>query len=167
MKFHCRLACFIGGWASILLAQPARAQADSLAVPIPKVGGLTASMLAAGRIANEPHKLTIYLAKDGHQIPAEGDVFRRIEVSFRDSASGTVRVFYPSGKVYSITPYAHIRRGLRHGIETTWSESGKLITRTEFVSGLPRELVSYYPNGQIRDRVVQDQESLLMESFVR
>jgi hypothetical protein len=148
-----------------LLARPVAAQTDSLASPVPKIGGLTAAMMASGRIANEPHKRIFYLDKAGEEVSANDDAVCRMEVFFRDSTSGTVRVFYPSGKLYCITPYAHLRSGLRHGIETTWSESGKMMTRTEFVGGLAREVVRYHPNGQVASRLTKGPESLKIESF--
>lgn len=148
-----------------LLARPAAAQTDSLTSSIPKIGGLTAAMLAAGRIANEPHKRIFYLDKNGEEMTANDDAVCRMEVFFRDSTSGTVRVFYPSGKLYCITPYAHLRSGLRHGIETTWSERGKMMTRTEFVGGMAREVVRYHPNGQVASRLTKGPESLKIEAF--
>ncbi len=100
-------------------------------------------MLASERIINEPHKVNIYLDNEGEQVPEGQAYFRRIEVSFRDSVSGSVRIYYHSGKLYSNTLYAHIRSGLRHGVETLWSESGKMIGRTEFVGGIAQEVFYY------------------------
>jgi hypothetical protein len=151
--------------AGAFLSRPAWAQKDSSAAAIPGIAGLSAAMLAAERIVNEPHRLTIYLDGKGERVTANASYFRRIEVYFRDSASGTVRVYYPSGKLYGITPYAHMRSGLRHGIETIWRENGKLLTRTEFVRGLAQEIVTYHPNGQVASRIAKGPQGLITEAF--
>jgi hypothetical protein len=166
-----RLVIPAAAWLLFLLsARPACAQRDSVAASIPRISGLSAALLAGERAVNEPHKLLIYLNEEGRRVPTAEQAFRHIEVSFRDSASGSVRVYYPSGKLFKITPYAHLRLGVRHGVESTWSEEGKMRTQQEYYGGKQQgEFYAYYPDGTTVARHLHFESNMLqsIECFGR
>ena len=129
-----------------------------------EIGGMLPFLLEKEPSVNSPHKLTIYLNEGGTPV-AEAQAFRRVEVSFRDSAAGVVRLYYPSGKLYKSTPYANLAHEIKHGVETMWSENGQLLMRTEFFAGLAKEITAYYPNGQLRSHTQKLPDGLKVEAF--
>ncbi|WP_167856738.1 energy transducer TonB [Hymenobacter aquaticus] len=98
-------------------------------------------------------RTTIYFDSFGAVLPSEAGADHREEITFRDSVSGTVRVYYPSGKIRRIVPYAYLKGGIRHGVETTWYEAGQMQTRVEYVAGQRQgEFLAYYPTGTLKRR---------------
>ncbi|MCB2377098.1 TonB family protein [Hymenobacter sp. BT635] len=98
-------------------------------------------------------RTTIYFDANGGILPSEAGAHHREEITFRDSVSGTVRIFFPSGKIRRIIPYAHIQQGIQHGVETNWLETGQMQAREEYVAGkLHGERLVYYPSGTLKRR---------------
>ncbi|GAB3726756.1 hypothetical protein GCM10027594_08570 [Hymenobacter agri] len=76
-----------------------------------------------------------------------------VETTLRDSASGVMRVFYPSGRLRQYVPFKDVYRGIRYGTVTTWYENGQLAAREEYVQGIRHgELLTYYPDGRLKRR---------------
>jgi hypothetical protein len=100
------------------------------------VGAASAQAGPVSMPAPTPRKVTIYLAADGGQLPSAEGADHRAEITMRDSVSGLLKEYYPSGKLWKIVPYAHVGRGIRHGVEMSYDESGQLRRRQEFVAGM-------------------------------
>ncbi|MBF9220389.1 energy transducer TonB [Hymenobacter ruricola] len=96
----------------------------------------------------------VYFDANRHKLPTEAGAVERRETTYRDTVSGTVKTFYlPSGKLKSFAPYAHIRRGLRHGTFSQYYESGQLRYQATFQGGkIVGDLVTYYPDGTLKRR---------------
>ena len=129
-----------------------------------EIGGMLPYLLTKEPAVNAPHKQVVYLNEGGTPV-AESQAFRRIEVSYRDSISGVVRLYYPSGKLYKSTLYANLQSEIKHGVETMWRENGQLLARIEFFAGLATDITSYYPTGQIQSHVQKLPEGLKTEMF--
>ena len=64
---------------------------------------------------------------------------------------GLLRLFHASGRLREYAPYANLAAGMRHGILTTWYESGQLHTRQTFRRGQREgDLLVYYPDGHLK-----------------
>lgn len=101
-----------------------------------------------------PPTVTLYYNAKGHrQATAEGADHRE-ELVYRDSAGGTARVYYPSGKVRRLVPYAHFAYGLRQGSEMSFYETGELKSRCEYQLNAPLSpCLQYYRTGGVRWRM--------------
>ncbi|MBO2011149.1 toxin-antitoxin system YwqK family antitoxin [Hymenobacter negativus] len=132
--------------------------------PALEIGGMLPFLLKKEPAESAPHKLVFYLNEGGTPV-AEGQAFRRVEVSYRDSVVGVVRLYYPSGKLYKSTPYANLANEIKHGVETMWSEKGQLMARTEFFANLAVAITSYYPNGKVQSHVQKLPDGLKTEFF--
>ena len=76
------------------------------------------------------------------------------EVLSWGEATGLVRIFYPSGRLKEYVPYGDLATGHRHGLATTWFESGQLQTRQVFTQGLRTgTLHVYYETGALKRQV--------------
>lgn len=106
-----------------------------------------------------PKKITIYLAADGTQLPSADGADHRAEITLRDSVSGTVKEYFPSGKLRRMASYAHVPRGVRHGVEMTYDEAGQLRRRQEFVAGQQQgELQLFNAEGKVARKVAFDKD---------
>jgi protein TonB len=113
----------------------------------------TAQAQADARPAPVPHKSIVYFGANGQILPSAEGAEHREEITFRDSVSGTVRIYFSSGKIRRIVPYAHLTQGIEHGVETTWYETGQMQTREEYVAGQREgQLLAYYPTGILKRR---------------
>ncbi|MDB5270629.1 MAG: hypothetical protein JWP58_3669 [Hymenobacter sp.] len=75
------------------------------------------------------------------------------ETTFRDSLSGTTRVYYPSGNLKQYIPYLNVAQGVRYGCVTTWYENGQMCTKEDYVRGVRHgDLLTYYPDGTLKRR---------------
>lgn len=88
---------------------------------------LGATPVAAQQSADAPAKInpvrptvTLYYNARGHRQNAAKKADHREELVYRDSVGGTARVYYPSGKVRRLVPYAHFAYGLRQGSEMSF-----------------------------------------------
>jgi protein TonB len=100
-----------------------------------------------------PAKTVRYYDAADHSLSSAAGAAYRIETTFRDSTAGMQRVYYASGALKEIRPYAHVRRRVLHGPKTTWYESGRPHTREDYLGGVRHgELLVYYPDGQLRRR---------------
>jgi protein TonB len=100
-----------------------------------------------------PKKTTEYFDVGDKKLPSAEGADHRVETTYRDSATGTVRVYYPSGKVKAIRPYGNMRYKVLHGTVTTWYETGQMHTKEDYVAGKRNgELLVYYADGKVRRR---------------
>ena len=75
------------------------------------------------------------------------------ETTFRDSLSGVMRVYYPTGQLRQYVPYANVYRRLRYGTLTTWYPNGQICTKEDYVNGVRHgDLLTYYPDGSLKRR---------------
>jgi periplasmic protein TonB len=114
-------------------------------------GGVTesAAQAVSGRSVNE-HFQAQGLNSDLGFSPGRGAGFRN-ETQLLDSVRGTITTYYPSGKVWQVVPYAHVRKKIVEGTERRYYESGQLLTEGEFVQGKRQgPLRTYYPSGKLR-----------------
>ena len=73
------------------------------------------------------------------------------ETTFRDSLSGVVRVYYPSGHLKQYTPYANVHRRVVHGTRSTWYEDGQMRSKEDYLAGVRSgELRTFYPDGALK-----------------
>ncbi|MDO7852652.1 energy transducer TonB [Hymenobacter convexus] len=77
----------------------------------------------------------VYLTAQGEQMLTADGADHRAEITMRDSASGLMREYYPSGKLWRVVPLAHVGMGIRHGVAMSYDEAGKLRKREEYVGG--------------------------------
>ena len=116
------------------------------------LAGPLASRAQAPRAAT-PRPVTSFFTPDYQPANAADTTALCAETTFRDSLSGTTRVYYPSGKLKQYIPYANVARGVRYGCVTTWYESGQMCTKEDYVRGVRHgDLLSYYPDGTLRRR---------------
>jgi protein TonB len=81
---------------------------------------------------------------------AKGAQYRR-ETAYRDSVSGTVREYWPSGQLRSSTAYAHIQKNIVHGACESWYEDGQLASYEYYTHGqLSGERRLYFATGQLK-----------------
>ena len=100
-----------------------------------------------------PRKTTEYVDEYGQKLPSAEGAHHRIDRTFRDSISGTERVYNAAGKLLEITPYAHIVHRVKLGPRTTYYETGQLHTKDDYVGSKRNgEFVVYYPEGQVKRR---------------
>ena len=114
-------------------------------------------MAAGGAAAQEartyPYKTIVYMAEDNRMLAGPEGASRRVESTFRENLSGTVREYNAAGKLLRITQYAHMEAQLRLGPETTYYENGELRTKEDYVGNKRNgEFVVYYKDGKIKRR---------------
>lgn len=129
---------------------------------------LGATPVAAQQSADAPAKtnpvrptVTSYYNVRGHRQSTAEEANHREELVYRDSVGGTARVYYPSGKVRRLVPYAHFAYGLRQGSEMSFYETGELESRCEYQLNAPlNPCVQYYRVGGVRWRTpIQEVEA--------
>lgn len=114
---------------------------------------------AAGPLAAAPKKVAVYLAADGTQLPSADGAHHRADITLRDSVSGTMREYFPSGKLWRYVPYAHVGRGIRHGFELTYDEAGTLRQKQAFAGGQRQgERQNFDSQGRLARTVVYAQD---------
>ena len=124
---------------SLLLAQPAASQ--------------SAPPVAVATAAKPASRILYFDAKGKIMASAEGADHRE-EMVYRDSVGGTVRIYYPSGKLRRVVPYAHFAYGVKYGAETGFYETGEIKSRCEFnLDGPVGYHQQFYRNGKLRSRI--------------
>lgn len=103
--------------------------------------------------AGHPATRTLYVSATGRFLPTADSADHREEMVYRDSTGGTVRVYYPSGKLRRVVPYLDFARGIQYGAECGFYETGEIKCRYEYgPAGPVGPAVQYYRNGQVRLR---------------
>ncbi len=104
--------------------------------------------------AQTPARMEVrYVDAHGNKLPSAEGADHRIETTYRDSIGGVVREYYPSGKLRSYSPYAHVRRHYRHGRFLDYYESGQLHWQEDFIANKRQgDFLVYYPDGTLRRR---------------
>lgn len=83
---------------------------------------------------------------------AVGARYRR-ETAYADSVAGTVRTYFLDGKLRSVSPQEHLRKGIAHGTFEEWHPNGQLHAHEVFAHGQRvGELRMYYASGQLKRR---------------
>lgn len=109
--------------------------------------------------ASGPRKVTVYLTAAGTQLPSSDGADHRAEITMRDSVSGMMREYFPSGKLWRIIPFAHVRLGIRHGVEMNYDEAGKLRRRQEFLGGQRQGEVQLFDvSGTLSRTIIYDKD---------
>jgi protein TonB len=94
-----------------------------------------------------------YVDANGKKLPSAEGADHRIETTYADSVRGSVREYYPSGKLKSYSPYLHVRRHIRHGRFLDYYESGQLHLQEDFIANKRQgDFLVYYPDGTLRRR---------------
>lgn len=112
-------------------------------------------MRAQEQPVQAPQKVNVkYFDETRFWLPSEAGANYRTETTYRDSVSGIEREFYlPSGKLKEYTPYASLRRNMRHGTSSQYYESGQLRQQVTYLAGkMAGDLVTYYPDGTLKRR---------------
>lgn len=100
-----------------------------------------------------PATRTLYISATGRFLPTADSADHREEMVYHDSTGGTVRVYYPSGKLRRVVPYLDFARGIQYGAECGFYETGEIKSRYEYgPAGPVGPAVQYYRNGQVRLR---------------
>jgi protein TonB len=134
------LACLGGLGLSFLLAHPATGQ--ELTTNVPK-----------SSVSLAPATQTLYFDAHGRPVAQADSAEHREELIYRDSVGGTLRIYYPSGKLRRLVAYQHFRRGIQAGPESSYYETGELKSRCEYTQAGPvGPYVQFYRSGQVRMR---------------
>ncbi|UOQ95973.1 TonB family protein [Hymenobacter sp. 5317J-9] len=108
---------------------------------------------AVAKTATVPATKTLYFDAQGRQIASAEGADHREDVIYRDSVGGTVRVYYPSGKLRRVVPYVHFAYGIKYGSETSFYETGELKSRCDYKGEGPVGYYQqYYRSGNVRYR---------------
>lgn len=100
-----------------------------------------------------PHKTVEYIAPDGHLLTSAEGADHRIERTYRDSLSGTVRLYDAQGHIKEITPYANLAYLITLGPRTTYYPSGQMHIKEDLVANKRNgEFLVYYPDGKLKRR---------------
>jgi len=125
-------------------------------LPILLFGSLSALGQAPARDSAqaEPARNEVrYVDASGKKLPSAEGADHRIETTYSDSIRGVVRVFYPSGKLKSYTPYVNVKRHFRHGRVLEYYETGQLHWQEDFIANKRQgDFLVYYPDGKLRRR---------------
>lgn len=116
----------------------------------------TARAQAQGAAPAPPADSVWYEAETGqrHVSSQTDSVGTCVEILSWGEATGLVRIFYPSGHLKEYVPYGDLLTGQRHGLVTTWFESGQLQTRQVFDNGQRTGTLSaYYETGALKRQV--------------
>ena len=91
------------------------------------LAALGAALLGAGAAWSQPASAagvppppatrTLYFSATGRRLPSADSADHREEMVYHDSIGGTVRVYYPSGKLRRVVPYLHFAREIKYGAE--------------------------------------------------
>ena len=97
-----------------------------------------------------------YFNAAGREVAKAEEADHREDQIFRDSVGGTVRIYYPSGKLRRIEPYLHFDYGIKYGAVTSFYESGEVKSRCQYNhEGPVGYYVQYYRTGRVRFRSPQ------------
>ena len=114
---------------------------------------LIASSAAAQSHTTYPLKTTEYIGEHGQKLPSAEGAHHRIDRTFRDSLSGTERIYNAAGNLLEITPYADMAHLVKLGPRTTYYETGQLHTKDDYVGAKRNgEFLVYFPEGQVKRR---------------
>lgn len=115
-------------------------------------------------ITNGPRKVTIYLSSAGQQLHTAAGSDHRAEITMRDSVSGMMREYYPSGKLWRIIPFANVGLGIRHGVAMSYDEAGKLRKREDYLAGHRQgEVQVYEADGTLSRTIVFDHDKRISQ----
>ncbi|MDB5234110.1 MAG: hypothetical protein JWR44_1103 [Hymenobacter sp.] len=128
---------------ALLVNQPAFSQTATAPGPAPALAS-----------AAVPAPRTLYFDALGRQVTEPEKADHREEVTYHDSIGGTVRIYYPSGKLRRVVPYLHFAGGLKYGAETSFYETGEIKSRCEYnLDGPVGYHLQFYRNGKLRSRI--------------
>ncbi|WP_083320777.1 energy transducer TonB [Hymenobacter glacialis] len=120
-----------------LLACPFAAMSQAVAPDLPALPLLNASFFKADFSTAYADDSTAYC----------------VETTLRDSLSGMMRVYYPSGKLKQFVPYGDVRQRIIYGTLSNWYENGAMRSKEDFVMGKRHgDLLTYYPDGTLKRR---------------
>lgn len=138
MRYACilALACL-----DLVLELPALAQTT----PAPDATSAPASSI--------PAKRTFYYNTKGQPQKSADGADHREEFMYRDSIGGTLRVYYPSGKLRRMVSYLNFERGVKYGIEAGFYETGEIKSRRVFQGQQVGPFEQFYRDGKVRIRV--------------
>jgi periplasmic protein TonB len=104
-------------------------------------------------VAAAPATRLRYFNAAGKEVAKAAEADHREDQIFRDSVGGTVRIYYPSGKLRRIEPYLHFDYGIKYGAVTSFYETGEVKSRCQYNrEGPVGYYVQYYRTGQVRFR---------------
>ncbi len=119
-----------------------------LACPFAALSQATAPDSAALPLPN-----TSFFKADFSPTTAEDSTAFCVETKFRDSLSGMVWVYYPSGQLKEFIPYGDVRQRIIYGTLSNWYENGAVRSKEDFVMGKRHgDLLTYYPDGTLKRR---------------
>ncbi|MBO2011155.1 hypothetical protein [Hymenobacter negativus] len=105
-----------------------------------------------------PRRVTIYLNAAGQQLATPDGADHRADITMRDSVSGIMREYFPSGKLWRVIPFAHVQLGIRHGVVMSYDETGKLRKREDFLAGRRQgEVQLFDASGTLTRQMTYDQ----------
>jgi protein TonB len=107
-------------------------------------------------------KTVEYFDAKHNLLPTAAGADYRVETTRRDSVTGSVRAYYASGQLKSVDVYGNLRHKIRHGVQTTWYETGQLHTKEDYLAGQRHgDLLVYYADGKVRrqDQYVRGQRT--------
>ncbi|OGX85135.1 hypothetical protein BEN47_02030 [Hymenobacter lapidarius] len=94
-----------------------------------------------------------FFTEDFKATTADDSLAYCVETTFRDSLSGMMRVYYPSGKLKQFVPHGDVRRRIIYGTLSNWYENGAMRSKEDFVMGKRHgDLLTYYPDGTPKRR---------------
>ncbi len=100
-----------------------------------------------------PATQTLYFDAMGKELKSAEGADHREEKIYRDSIGGTVRIYYPSGKLRRVVPYLHFQYGIKYGAEMSFYESGEIKSRCVYNTKGPLGYhEQFYRNGKVSAR---------------
>ena len=107
---------------------------------------------AATTSPTPPERIFHYSVK-GRLLKSADGADHREEFVYHDSIGGTLRVYYPSGKLRRTTSYLHFKHGIKYGLEAGFYETGEIKSRRAFQVQQVGPFEQFYRNGKVRIRV--------------
>ena len=112
-----------------------------------------ASLAFAQSSPTYPQKQTMYLGTDGAVVADPKSAHHRLDITFRDSVSGSIREYDATGKLTEITPYADIDHLVKLGPKTTYYLTGQMRTKEDFVGNKRQgQYLMFSPEGKLKRR---------------
>lgn len=118
-----------------------------------KVGRASTVLVLPNFSPDKLHKETEYLDADGERVAIADSAHHRREIWYREAKAGSIKEFYPNGKLMDFALYASLPDRLRHGVHMLYYDNGQLRTSENYTAGvLEGERLMYYANGTLQRR---------------
>lgn len=117
------------------------------------LGGSATGQTAPVVAATVPPVRKHYFNAAGKEISTAEGADHHEDQIYRDSVGGTVRIYYPSGKLRRMVSYAHFDYGIKYGVEASFYETGEIKSQCAYnLAGPVGYYTQFYRTGKVRFR---------------